>query len=198
MKAVMCEVPEHLLAWRKKTDGDQWDEMWEGVLHMPPMPSRGHQELEGALESWLRQHWARPLGNKVYHNVNLVRAGGWPSDYRGPDLLLLTPGRFYTDKDVYFEGAPDCVVEIESPYDESRDKMEWYARLGVPDMWIIDRDSKQPELYSLVEGAYQPRAPDPQGWLTSALGMQFRCRTPGRLEIRMSTAPDTTLEELPN
>jgi hypothetical protein len=46
MKAVMSEVPADLLAWRKRTGADRWDEMWEGVLHMPPMPNLEHQELE--------------------------------------------------------------------------------------------------------------------------------------------------------
>ncbi len=34
MKAVMASVPEHILEWRRRTGADQWDEMWEGVLHM--------------------------------------------------------------------------------------------------------------------------------------------------------------------
>ena len=39
MKAVMANVPEHILEWRRRTGADQWDEMWEGVLHMAPSPS---------------------------------------------------------------------------------------------------------------------------------------------------------------
>jgi hypothetical protein len=54
MKAVMSEVPADILAWRKRTGADRWDEMWEGVLHMPPMPNREHQELEWAMETYLR------------------------------------------------------------------------------------------------------------------------------------------------
>ena len=60
MKAVMANVPEHILAWRRRTGADQWDEMWEGVLHMAPSPNRDHQDFEGALEFWLRLHWAEP------------------------------------------------------------------------------------------------------------------------------------------
>src|SRR5262245_5911463 len=78
MKAVMSEVPADILAWRKRTGADRWDEMWEGVLHMPPMPNREHQELEGAMETYLRLHWARPRKAKVYHNINVASPGGWP------------------------------------------------------------------------------------------------------------------------
>ena len=43
MRAVIPEVPPDILAWRKRTGSDMWDEMWEGVLHMAPMPNREHQ-----------------------------------------------------------------------------------------------------------------------------------------------------------
>src|SRR3954453_19970720 len=67
MKAVMSNVPPHILEWRRRTGADQWDEMWEGVLHMAPSPNRNHQDFEGALEFWLRLHWAKPKGCRVYH-----------------------------------------------------------------------------------------------------------------------------------
>ncbi len=91
MKAVMSEVPADILAWRKRTGADRWDEMWKGVLHMPPMPNREHQELEWAMETYLRLRWARPRKAKVYHNINVASPGGWPHDYRIPDLVLVSP-----------------------------------------------------------------------------------------------------------
>ena len=90
MRAVMSEVPPDILAWRKRTGADRWDEMWEGVLHMAPSPNRAHQELEWAMETYLRLRWARPRGARVYHQINLASAGGWPNNYRIPDLVLLT------------------------------------------------------------------------------------------------------------
>jgi hypothetical protein len=90
MKAVISEVPADILAWRKRTGADRWDEMWEGVLHMPPMPNREHQELEWAMETYPRLRWARPRKAKVYHNINIASPGGWPNDYRIPDLVLVT------------------------------------------------------------------------------------------------------------
>lgn len=58
---------------------------------------------------------ARPHGAKVYHQINLCPPGGWPDNYRIPDLVLLTPARFSIDRNAYFEGASDAVVEICSP-----------------------------------------------------------------------------------
>jgi hypothetical protein len=45
MKAVIPEVPEHILQERKRTGADRWDEMWEGVLHMAAAPNKRHTRL---------------------------------------------------------------------------------------------------------------------------------------------------------
>jgi len=86
MKLVMLDVPAHIQEWRKRTGADQWDEMWEGELHMPPMATNSHQDLGGALRSYLQFHWARPRKAKVYFQVNLASIGGWLRDYRIPVL----------------------------------------------------------------------------------------------------------------
>src|SRR4029453_6492610 len=144
MKAVMSSVPQGILEERQRTGADRWDEMWEGVLHMPPMPNIDHQDFEGDLESYLRRTWTRLQGGKVYHNVNVATPGGWPDDYRIPDLALLTAKCKASNRGDYLEGPPDAVVEIESPGDETREKLAFYAALGVQEAWIIDRDTKAP------------------------------------------------------
>ena len=192
MKAVMPEVPQHILQWRKRTGADQWDEVWEGVLHMPPAPNREHQELEGALERWLWAHWAEPQGARVYHQINVASVGGWPHDYRIPDLVLLTPDRFHIDHNEYFEGAPTVVVEIHSSGDEAHDKMPFYAELGVPEVWVIDRGSKVPEVYALAGDRYERQAPDHEGWIhSSAANVQLREHPGRKLALQIAGEPST-------
>ena len=158
---------------------------------MGPTPNRRHQELEFVLESWLRTFWALQSGGKVYHQINLAAIGGWTSNYRVPDLVLLTPERFGIDHNEYFEGAPSAVVEIHSPGDETYEKLKFYAQLGVPEVWIFDRDTRQPALYQLVRSEYQPLAGDSDGWLTSAHGVQFRAQSPGTLLVRLTHRGDS-------
>jgi Uma2 family endonuclease len=192
MKAVMPEVPQHVLQWRKRTGADQWDEMWEGVLHMPPAPNREQPELEGDVEAWLRVNWSRPRGNKVYHQINLASEGGWTTNYRIPDLVLLTPDRFHIDHNEYFEGAPTVVVEIHSAGDEAYDKMPFYAKLGVPEVWIIDRDTRVPEVFLLEGDRYERQAPDAEGWIPSvATGIQLRAHAAERLALQITGDPGT-------
>jgi Uma2 family endonuclease len=192
MKAFLAEVPEMLLQWRTRSGADKWDEMWEGVLHMPPMPNREHQNFEFELEAWLREHWARPRGNKVYHAINLSGRTDWTQDYRIPDLVLLTAARLDIDRNEYFQGPPEVVVEIHSPGDEAYEKLPFYAQLGVPEVWILDRDAKTPEVHVLEAGEYRPRASDATGWtLSPATGIEMRAESGAKLAIRLAGQPET-------
>lgn len=198
MKAVMIDVPEKLLAERRRTGADQWDEMWGGVLHMTPAPNVDHQDLEAGIEFWLRQHWAKPRGNRVYHQINVSTTGCWPNDFRIPDLVLLTPAQFSIDQRTHFEGPPLVVVEIHSPDDESYEKLAFYADLGVPEAWIIHRDSRKPELYRLRRREYDLIPANDAGWIVSeATGIWLRPRRPKKLWLQLG-ADETTAEAVPS
>jgi len=78
----MSDVPPELLAWRRRTGADRWDEVWEGVLHMAPSPTNDHQRLVDRLVSWLLQHWAQSGGREEISQVNVCQRGvtEWRSD----------------------------------------------------------------------------------------------------------------------
>ena len=162
---------------------------------MGPSPNWDHQDLQGALETFIRTH-LRARSIKVIHSFNLASPGGWSKNYRIPDLVLIGPDRRGIDRREYLEGAPDVVVEIESPGDETREKMPFYAKIGVPEFWIIDRDSKEPEVHLLGEGGYERQAAGPEGWLASPFaGIEMRARG-GKLLVRIR-GDDSTLESMP-
>jgi len=182
----------HDRQWRRRTGADQWDEMWDGVLHMPPMPNREHQELAFLLGIWLREDWGVPGGNRVFPPINIAPVGGWPHNYRIPDLVLLSPDRFHIDRNEYFEGPPLVVIEIRSPGDEALEKLFFYANLGVPEVWVIDRDSKVPEVYELSAEAYRLRVPGDDDWIESpATEILLRAEPEGRLGLQMRNDPAT-------
>ena len=199
----MPVVPPDILEWRRRTGADRWDEVWEGIIHMPPAPIPDHQDFQGALETFLRLRWARPRGAKVLHDINLAPPGGWPplpssptGNYRIPDLVLLTPARFGIQRAEFFEGAPDVVVEIRSPGDETLEKLPFYAALGVPEVWIVDRDTKAPRVLVLEGEAYRDIPPGSDDWIPSGVGVELRSVKPGKLEMRLA-GDDSTREELP-
>lgn len=197
MRAVIADMPKHWLAERKNSKAAQWDEMWNGVLHMPPMPNRTHQDLARDLMIYLHLHWAGPTGGRVNQEVNLTTPGdepNWTLNFRIPDLVLLTPDRFAIDRGEYMAGAPNVVIEIQTPGDETLDKLPFYARLGVPEVWVIHRDTKQPTIFRLAGGQYQPVPAAADGWVPSGLGVELRQASPGRLGVRLAADPATAAE----
>src|SRR5262245_34598042 len=87
MRAVMLEVPEAFLAERRRLGLDRWDEMWEGVLHMPPAPSDAHQRLGTKLVVHLEPR-ADAKGLVLTYESNFHRE---EEDFRVPDLVVSTP-----------------------------------------------------------------------------------------------------------
>ena len=196
MKAVMTEIPQFILDWRRQTGADRFDEMWEGVLHMNPPPDVDHQDLEGAIESWLRQHW-KTSEQVVLHQVAVSPDDDWTNNYRVPDLILIAADRIAMRRETYFHGGPTVVVELRSPGDESYEKLPFYAELGVPEVWVIDRDTKSPELYILTDGNYQKYESASDDWQQSAAtGIEFRGTKTNKIAMRLA-ANHATLEELP-
>jgi Uma2 family endonuclease len=198
MKVFIPSAPPELIEERKRTGAHQWDEMWDGVWHLMPLPNREQQDLEGSLIGYLHTRWARPNRAKVHLQINLASPGGWPDkDYRIPDLLLLWPERFSINRNEYFDGAPDAVIEIHSPGDEAYEKLPFYAKLGVPEVWIIHRDTKEPEIHLLRRGRYRRQKPAANGWVISpAMGVELRVGKPGKLAVRMN-GDDATRQDLP-
>lgn len=202
MRAVIANMPKHWLEERKNSEVAQWDEMWDGVLHMPPMPNRMHQRFGRDLQIYLQLMWARPRGAEVHQEVNLTTPedeAHWTLNYRIPDLVLLAPDRFHIDKNEYMVGPPLVVVEIHSPGDEAYDKFPFYAGLGVPEVWVFDRDTRVPELHEMTTGpGYRVLAAGGDGWVRSpATGVEFRPLGNGRVAARIDGDP-ATLRELPD
>lgn len=145
MRAVMLEVPPHLLEERRRHGVDRWDEMWEGELHMVPPPAERHQSLgSGLLAAFHPLVTARGL--KIAYEIGLFAAD---DDYRVPDLAVYRSDQASARG---LEGAAELVVEIVSPGDESRAKLPWYAAHGVAEVVLIDRDHLAVEAYRTVDG----------------------------------------------
>jgi len=192
MYAVMARPLPGLAEMRRESGADRWDEVWDGVLHMTPGPNRDHSVFQGDLYRYLRDHWAEKGVRRVFLDLNISPPGTepWTKNYRQPDLILLTADRFGIDKNEYFEGGPTVVVELRSPGDESYAKLPFYASLGIPEVWIIDRDSRAPSLFVLSGSDYQLQGTD-DGWLVSAAtGLRMRGGA-GTLELQRGTDEST-------
>ncbi|MGC8784880.1 MAG: Uma2 family endonuclease [Armatimonadota bacterium] len=139
---------ERLLQERVLTGASRWDELWDGVWHMSPAPSLEHQRIEGELFVLLREAVTLRGIGKVFHEVNVAHPAKPAQDFRIPDLcVVLGSNQNAQLHENYILGAPDLVVEIHSPGDETYAKLDWYAQIGVKEILVIQRDSKAVEQY---------------------------------------------------
>jgi len=165
MRAVLINPPESFLAERRRQGSDRWDEVWEGVLHMVPPPSGEHQLLGTKLVMALGPKVER-LGLVITYETGVFRPGSGTSDYRVPDLVISRP-EVRTSRGV--EGAPEVVIELLSPGDESREKLPFYESLGTREVVLVDPETRSVELYVRRAEKLHVALPDDQGGVRSEI-----------------------------
>jgi len=170
MRAVWLEPDEKYLAQRHSWGADRWDEVWDGVLHMPPFPMFEHELVASALLVALT-----PLAKRCGLVAVAAALLEHEKNYRKPDLTL---GRLDQTSERGFEGA-ELVIEVLSPNDESRDKFPFFAKLGVREVWLVEPKTRAIELYLLRNGVYMRQVAP---FVSSVLGVAIEQRD-GQLVI---------------
>jgi len=162
-RAVILQPPASLLEERRRTGSDCWDEVWEGVLHMVPPPSSWHQRFGTKLIRMLAPI-AESKGLEASYETGLYRPEDGERDYRVPDLVFARPENI-SPRGV--EGKAELVVELLSEDDESREKLAFYAEVGVAEVLLIDPETRDLELYVLRGDRLHVVLPDEQGAVRS-------------------------------
>lgn len=150
-------VTNDLIRERQASGLDRYDEVWDGVYVVMPLPNIEHQEIGTKLSTvfTLSIDWAG-LG-KTFHGVNVSdRDADWRSNYRCPDVAVYLNDNPARACGAQWNGGPDFAVEITSPGDRSRDKLGFYAGVGVRDLLVLDRDPWVLELYRERDGVLAP------------------------------------------
>lgn len=138
---------------RAKEGLDKYDEVWDGVVVVMPLPNDEHQEIVGGLDYCITAALGWPNPHRIRPGVNLSdRAKGWDRNYREPDFVVFLEGNPAVNHNTHWVGGPDFLVEIVSPDDQSREKLPFYAKLDTKEVLIIDRDPWRLELYQLRRG----------------------------------------------
>jgi Uma2 family endonuclease len=143
-------VERQIRAQRAERGADHFDEVWEGIYTITPAPNVEHQDIASGLATVFRIviQWSG-LGN-VFHCVNVSdRERGWEHNYRVPDVAVVVNGTQARFCDTHLCGGPDFLVEIISPDDRSRQKLQFYAKIGIRELMIVDGEPWSLELYRL-------------------------------------------------
>ncbi|GAC1339287.1 MAG: hypothetical protein NVSMB14_05710 [Isosphaeraceae bacterium] len=143
-------VEEELIADRRARGIDRYDEVWEGVYVLSPLANDEHQYLASELSYILRSVLGGREVCDVRAGVNVSdRDRDWTKNYRAPDVAVRFPGGKAIIHKTHWQGGPDFAVEIVSKGDRTREKFEFYSKIGVRELLIVDRDPWALELYRL-------------------------------------------------
>jgi Putative restriction endonuclease len=161
VRGIFLEVPERWLADRHSRGADKWDEMWEGVLHCPPVPDGHHQDFVSELMDALGPT-ADQQGLKIAPFAVVVSADDW----RLPDITIAPPSSL-TERGV--ERPPFVAIEVKGPIDESDEKVPWYLDRGARSVVVVDQHSFSVEVFTSTG----PVSADPDG-MTVVPGLGLR------------------------
>ncbi len=168
MAAVVILNPvlaEQYLADREALPEDRRrEEVWDGVTYIMPDPNPEHSEILVTFIWAFRSVFFPEAGHLLQGPTNVSdRARGWKQNYRCPDMCLFLAGNAAVRRQAHWQGGPDFALEIVSPGDRSRDKLDFYAGVGTREVLILDRDPWQIELYQLSRGKMRLRGTVPPG-----------------------------------
>jgi len=146
------DLEHQLQAERRKLGLDAHDEVWEGVYFMPPIANNEHQSVQARFVAILTAVVVWPGLGDVQGGANISDRNDWKSNFRVPDVLVFLNGTKAQNRGTHWFGGPDFAIEILSPGDKARDKLPFYASVGVRELLLVDRDPWRVELYRLIDG----------------------------------------------
>jgi Uma2 family endonuclease len=168
---------------RRRMGGDRWDEVWDGVLHVPPTPASDHQRFESHLLEVLRP-LARRRSLEAISQLGVLDPRHHDHDYRIPDISVITNDHILPDGT---EGPVALAIEILSPNDESREKIPFYAARGVQELWLVEPRTRAHEIYLLRGSVYFIAVADRSG-ITRAPALDLELSIASGPKLRLAWA----------
>jgi Uma2 family endonuclease len=139
-----------LIADRRSRGADRFDEVWDGVYVMAPAPNDEHQSIATRLARIFVEVIEDSGLGQVRNAINLASDfEDWSSNFRVPDLAVFLTGSKAVCHGAVWTGSPDFVVEVVSPFDQTREKLDFYKTIGTRELLIVDREPWQLELLRL-------------------------------------------------
>ena len=131
----------------------RYEEVWDGVTYIMPEADIEHDDIAGFFYRVFFALFADAGLGRVHFRINVSdRDADWTDNYRVPDMTLYLADNPARARGTHYIGGPDFALEVGSPGDRSRDKLDFYARIGTREVMIIDRDPWRIELFQLRRG----------------------------------------------
>ena len=132
---------------------DGTDEVVKGELRVMPAPHYPHADIiQSLIAEFLPQCDRQKV--TILGSAFSLMISREPLTSRSPDLAL-----YWRERDVIQDGLrwapPDLIVEVLSPSENRRrkeEKLEDYASIGVPEVWLISPEAETIEVRLLKNG----------------------------------------------
>jgi Uma2 family endonuclease len=132
---------------------DAIEEVVNGEIRIMPPNKWKHSEIVQNLHDALAPQLDRRRIRVVITNFGLIIHKS-PLTSRVPDLAVFDLGTL-VEQDGYIHSAPQLAVEMLSPANtrrEREEKLNDYAAIGTPEVWVISPEAKTVEILLLEEG----------------------------------------------
>jgi Uma2 family endonuclease len=189
---------ERLKASRAESGADRWDEVLEGVYVMSPLPNNRHQEIVAQLIFILETTIGLPGLGDVFPGVNVSDREDWTENYRCPDVAVFLRGGTAVNRETFWLGGPDFAVEVVSPEDRVREKLPFYAKVGVRELLVVVCEPWALELHRLDGGmlrtAGESTLEEPAPLTTEVVPLVFRLRrdeSRPRIDVAETVGPQS-------
>jgi Uma2 family endonuclease len=162
---------------------------------MAPAPMYEHQRIVLEIGRFVGALCERHGRGVLALGINVFNEASTAEDYRIPDYSFVAKGREHIlARDGIRGDGSDAVIEVRSPADETYEKFPFFARLGVREVIVVHRDTRNPEVYRLAGSQYLAVAGDEQGWLVSDVLQVRLARTADHLVIEDRGNPPARVE----
>lgn len=89
-----------------------------------------------------------------------------------PDIYVYRPENQHRQRDLYFDGAPDFIMEVVSPNMRTFDfgtRLQRYAAAGVPEVWMIDFEQRHFRPFCLKNSTYEAVPVESAGFASATM-----------------------------
>lgn len=147
------KLSEQLIKDRQERGIDQHDEVWEGVYMMSPLANLEHQQIAFRIAFAFQTAFGLDSDNLILVGTNVSdRDKNWKYNFRCPDVVVFLKDTAAKLHEAFSHGGPDFAVEVVSKNDRTRDKLEFYEKVGIRELLIVDRHPWELDLLRLHEG----------------------------------------------
>jgi Uma2 family endonuclease len=127
---------------------DRYDEVWDGVYVVASLANNPHQDVVSALAALFFFAINLEARGRVLPGANVSdRREGWEKNYRVPDVVVVLNESRAVDCGTHWMGGPDFLVEVRSPGDDTEAKLPFYGGIGVRELLVVHRDTRELRLY---------------------------------------------------